>query len=84
MPDFWEGKIPCWEMSRCSPLICHECPAYRDRTRPCWETEGTLCDKILGTPKTCDLCHVYRAYGPQGTDSRPPNGSPSPQEPDTN
>jgi hypothetical protein len=38
------------------------CPAYYDPDKPCWELEGTCCDKILGTPKTCDMCDVYLTY----------------------
>ncbi len=40
------------------------CPAYDDCTRPCWEIPDTACDVLLGTEKTCDVCRVYKLYGP--------------------
>ncbi len=60
--SFWEGKTPCWEMQDCPRSLCERCPAFHDRSRPCWLIEGTLCDEYLDTPQTCDICHVYRMY----------------------
>ncbi|MEW5806818.1 MAG: hypothetical protein AB1756_05685 [Acidobacteriota bacterium] len=60
--DYWSGKIPCWEMRDCARIICEKCPAFQDRSRPCWEIEDTLCDKIMGTEKSCQICNVYLKY----------------------
>ncbi len=66
MADFWEGKVPCWLLTGCSELVRTTCPAYDNCTRPCWEIPDTACDVLLGTEKTCDVCRVYKLYGPQG------------------
>ena len=58
--NFWEGKIPCWEMIKCS--VYKTCPAYMNHKLPCWEIENTMCDEVLGTRKTCEFCIVYIKY----------------------
>lgn len=65
--NFWDGKIACWEMRDCADNVCKRCPAYHDRTKPCWEIEDTLCDEILGTKKSCELCNVFLKYGGKHT-----------------
>ena len=62
MDDFWVGKVPCWDVMDCPDLVRDSCPAYEDRSCPCWEIPDTACDRILGTPKTCDVCQVYKLY----------------------
>jgi hypothetical protein len=65
---FWEGKTPCWEMFRCPEAVRNECPAYKYRSLPCWEIEGTYCKlfdygaKGDGTA-ICEVCRVYRKWG---------------------
>jgi hypothetical protein len=61
--DFWKGKTPCWEMMGCASYIFKRCPAYLDRSKPCWEIRDTLMDKVLGTEKSCDGCKVFLKYG---------------------
>jgi len=65
---FWEGKTPCWEMFRCPEAMRNECPAFKYRTLPCWQIEGTYC-KLLdygqrgdGTD-ICQVCRVYKKWG---------------------
>lgn len=65
---FWEGKKPCWEMLRCPDAIKKECPAFRYKSLPCWQIEGTyskLYDyghKGDGTGACC-YCRVYKKWG---------------------
>jgi len=65
---FWEGKTPCWEMFRCPEAVRNECPAFKFRSRPCWEIEGTYCKlydygtKGDGTD-ICEHCRVYKRWG---------------------
>jgi hypothetical protein len=65
---FWEGKTPCWEMFRCPEEIRSECPAFKYRSLPCWEVEGTYCKlydygaKGDGTD-ICQDCRVYKRWG---------------------
>ena len=65
---FWEGKTPCWEMFRCPELVRDECPAYVDRSAPCWEIEGTYCKlydygKKGDATDVCQCCRVYKRWG---------------------
>ena len=65
---FWEGKTPCWEMFRCPEAMRKECPAFKYRTLPCWQIEGTYCKlydygaKGDGTD-ICRVCRVYKRWG---------------------
>jgi hypothetical protein len=66
--NFWTGKSPCWEVSRCTNMIKAECPAFRYQFQPCWEIEGTYCKlNDFGTDgkdtSICQICRVYKAYG---------------------
>ena len=66
--DFWVGKTPCWEMSRCPEAVRRECPAFKYRPLPCWEIEGTYCklDDYGATgldTSICEICQVYKRYG---------------------
>lgn len=65
---FWEKKIPCWEMLRCPQMVRDECPAFKYRSLPCWEIEGTYCklnDKGATGQDTsiCEVCRVYKRWG---------------------
>jgi len=65
---FWEGKTPCWEMLRCPEPMKKECPAFKYRTLPCWQIEGTY-SKLLDygqrgdSTDICQVCRVYKRYG---------------------
>jgi len=65
---FWEGKTPCWEMFRCPEAMKNECPAFKYRSLPCWQIEGTYCKlydygaKGDGTD-ICQVCRVYKRWG---------------------
>ena len=66
--DFWQGKIPCWEMCHCPQVIKSECPAPKYPSFPCWEIEGTYCkltaDGTSGKDiSICRRCRVYRRWG---------------------
>jgi hypothetical protein len=66
--DFWQGKTTCWEMCHCPEVIRNECPAYKYRSLPCWEIEGTHCklgsDGISGKDiSICKVCRVYKQWG---------------------
>lgn len=65
---FWEGKTPCWEMTHCPEGIKMECPAFKYRSLPCWEIEGTYCKlDFYGVldldTNICKLCRAYKRYG---------------------
>ncbi len=49
----------CWEIRDCSPLLYPNCPAFKQRNIPCWNTSDTQIGIVSGTPKTCDLCEVF-------------------------
>lgn len=66
--DFWSGKTPCWEITRCPERIYLDCPAYRHRSYPCWEIEGTYCKWSDWGAKgrntsLCLKCEVYLTWG---------------------
>jgi len=65
---FWEGKTPCWEMFRCPEEVRNECPAFKYRSLPCWEVEGTYCKLFDYGAKgddtdICQYCRVYKRWG---------------------
>lgn len=57
-------------MRECAKYVCEKCPAKLNPERPCWEIDGTLCDKVLGTQKSCEVCKVYRLYHPDWVNSK--------------
>lgn len=59
---FWAGKVACWDLRGCAAEARQTCPAYQDRSRPCWVYEDTLCAQLLGV-RTCFRCEVFRRYG---------------------
>ena len=67
--NFWLNKSPCWEASHCPPEIRDECPAYINRTLPCWEIEGTYSKLCMESGQangrdttTCQTCPIYKRY----------------------
>lgn len=65
---YWEGKTSCWEMFRCPDAIKNECPAFKDRSIPCWQMEGTYCKlsdngKRGDSTDICQNCRVYKRWG---------------------
>ncbi len=62
MDNFWEGKTPCWELRECPNQVCAKCLARLNPEKPCWDIDGTMCDKILGSEKSCPICKVYLLY----------------------
>jgi len=65
---FWEAKTPCWEMFRCPEAMKNECPAFKYRTLPCWQIEGTYCKlRDYGqrgdVTDICQVCRVYKRWG---------------------
>lgn len=65
---YWEGKTSCWEMFRCPDAIKNECPAFKDRSIPCWQMEGTYCKlsdngKKGDSTDICQYCRVYKRWG---------------------
>ena len=66
--DFWQDKIPCWEMCHCPEDIKGQCPASKYPFLPCWEIEGTYLklsdDSQKGDDTSiCRVCRVYKRYG---------------------
>ena len=59
--NFWVDKTPCWVLRGCVAEARHECPAYLDQSRPCWELGDTLCKKLFGID-TCFVCDLYKRY----------------------
>jgi hypothetical protein len=65
---FWESKTPCWEMFRCPDAVRNECPAFKYRSLPCWEIEGTYLKLYDYGPdgngaEICRHCRVYKRWG---------------------
>jgi hypothetical protein len=60
--DFWADKTPCWIFRGCVAEACDTCPAFYDRSRPCWE-QDTLCKRLLDMD-SCFACEVYQRYAP--------------------
>lgn len=56
--------LPCWELAGCSQKRRDRCPAYEDKTKPCWMIRGGGCSK---TADECRVCPVYR-FGSQCTE----------------
>jgi len=48
--------LPCWELLGCSIDDRNACPAFQVTTRPCWNTEGTICRL---KKMNCRECKVY-------------------------
>jgi hypothetical protein len=69
---FWESKTPCWEMFQCPAEVKNECPAFKYRTQPCWEIEGTYHKRFNYVEQgdgvdICQCCRVYQRWGNEKT-----------------
>ena len=53
-----QAMLPCWQLLPCSPQKRHECPAYKDNSRPCWMIKGLDCTPSHGNE--CRQCVIYR------------------------
>ncbi len=65
---YWEDKTPCWEMFCCPEFVKNECPAFKYRTLPCWQIEGTYCKALNQETEVtgnniCQACRVYQRWG---------------------
>jgi len=47
--------IPCWEITNCPPESWEPCPAYLNKSDPCWQIAGGTCDRS----EECSQCEVY-------------------------
>jgi len=52
-----QALLPCWELLPCDTDTRDRCPAYRERTRPCWAMKGLECAQ---QGNACRRCVVYR------------------------
>lgn len=52
-----QALLPCWDLLPCSPDTRARCPAYGERTRPCWALRGLACAR---QGNACRQCVVYR------------------------
>ena len=66
-PGYWRGKTPCWVMLGCSKYVYKRCAAYLHPEIPCWEHQVTCCEEVLGIPKDCPRCIVYKVNHYQET-----------------
>jgi len=48
---------PCWEITECSDGGRGKCSAYRDREKPCWEINKSVCRRE--SSKECENCVVF-------------------------
>jgi len=47
----------CWELTDCSEGERGKCSAYRERTKPCWEINKSVCK--IDSSKSCENCVVF-------------------------
>jgi DNA-binding transcriptional MerR regulator len=59
-----QALLPCWELLPCDEKTRVDCPAYQDRTRPCWMIKGLSC---APQGNECRECAVYR-FGSLGAE----------------
>jgi MerR family transcriptional regulator/heat shock protein HspR len=52
-----QALLPCWDLLPCEARTRRTCPAYRDKTRPCWMIKGLDC---APQGNECRQCAVYR------------------------
>jgi len=52
-----QALLPCWDLRPCDPETRVQCPAYGEKTRPCWAMKGLQCAR---QGNTCRTCVVYR------------------------
>ena len=49
-------RTPCWEQKQCSPEQMASCPAYAQKSVPCWQV---MRDKQGNLKSTCVSCSVF-------------------------
>ena len=59
-----QALVPCWDLLPCSAEARARCPAYGERSRPCWAIKGLDC---ASQGNSCRQCVVYR-FGSLCTD----------------
>ena len=59
---YWAEKDPCWVMLGCSKYVYPHCEAYLHPELPCWKHTATQCEKLVGAPRVCRECRVYKHY----------------------
>jgi len=52
-----QALLPCWELRPCDAETRAQCPAYGEKTRPCWAMKGVPCAQ---QGNACRNCVVYR------------------------
>ena len=52
-----QALLPCWDLRPCDRSTRDTCPAYNDKTRPCWMKKGLDC---APQGNECRQCEVYR------------------------
>ena len=70
MPNFWDGKEPCWAILNCSKYVYQDCPAFLYQEGPCWEIAYTKCEVLLGIKRDCKSCKVFKLYSASKADLR--------------
>jgi MerR family transcriptional regulator/heat shock protein HspR len=58
--------IPCWEGKQCTPEARASCPAYQDRSAPCWD----LARRGQIASNQCYECEIYLSAMDQVLDPR--------------
>jgi MerR family transcriptional regulator/heat shock protein HspR len=53
-----QAMLPCWEILPCSQQKQKKCPAFKDKTKPCWMIKDLDCAR--GELEKCRNCIVYR------------------------
>jgi MerR family transcriptional regulator/heat shock protein HspR len=48
---------PCWEITDCPDKRKNNCLAYKDRGKPCWELNRTICSRNTG--RACEECVIF-------------------------
>jgi hypothetical protein len=59
--DSRAGGTPCWIARNCPEELRNQCPAYLDHSKSCWEIPESCCNRVLGMPKTCEVCRVFKS-----------------------
>ena len=52
-----EAQTACWELRHCPPQLLKSCPAYADKTTPCWQVFRTQDGKLK---EACLSCAIFR------------------------
>jgi MerR family transcriptional regulator/heat shock protein HspR len=52
-----QALVPCWDLLPCTAEVRAHCPAYGERSRPCWAIKGLDC---ASQGNSCRQCVVYR------------------------